>query len=345
MEKKISDLLAAQREISGKMVNASEEEMKSLQSAYDANKREIEMLNQAAVAERNAPKAEKKTLVSQIREAMKTNQRSITVTATHDHTVDNEMQGLLEPLYANSALSQLGVRWYTGAPKGDLQIPIMGAGTVGWASEIAQAAASGNTFTSKKLSPKRLTAYVDISKQFLLQDTIGAEAAVRRDIVNAINDKLEATIFGAAADADAPTGMFNNQTPTLTDTFDKVCELEATVENANVTGNMKYLLSPKAKSNLRAMAKSSKNTQLVYEGGTVDGVPAVVTSNVNPATAGAYIYGDFSNLAVASWGDIDITIDEYTQAVNGCVRLVVNAYFDAEILRPEAFAFGKTRTA
>ena len=35
--------------------------------------------------------------------------------------------------------------------------------------------------------------------------------------------------------------------------------------------------------------------------------------------------------------------DEYTQAINGCVRLVINAYFDAEVLRPEAFVFGKTR--
>ena len=77
------------------------------------------------------------------------------------------------------------------------------------------------------------------------------------------------------------------------------------------------------------------------EGGEVDGVEAITTSNIK--IDGAYVVGDFSNLAIASWGDIQIITDEVSQAVNGCVRLVINAYFDAAILRPEAFVFGKTR--
>ena len=115
----------------------------------------------------------------------------------------------------------------------------------------------------------------------------------------------------------------------------------AEVEEANYT-NVKYLLSTRSKADFRAMAKSTKNTQLVYEGGTIDGTPAIVTSNVG--IAGAYIYGDFSNLLVGSWGNIDITVDEYTQATKGCVRLVVNAYFDAKVARENAFAYARTRT-
>ena len=116
---------------------------------------------------------------------------------------------------------------------------------------------------------------------------------------------------------------------------------EAKIEDANVYGNIKYLLSTSAKADLRAMPKSAKNTQLVLEGGEVDGVEAITTSNIK--IDGAYVVGDFSNLAIASWGDIQIITDEVSQAVNGCVRLVINAYFDAAILRPEAFVFGKTR--
>lgn len=264
------------------------------------------------------------------------------VDGVHDNVIETEIQGILEPLYANSVLSKLGVKWYTGMPMGDISVPVMGKGNVGWAGEIAAASATSNSFTNKVLRPKRLTAYVDISKKLIAQDTIGVENAIRRDIVNALNDKLEATILGSAAgDATKPEGIFYGKTLAEGDTFAKICANEASVEEANVFGDMKYLLSTGAKADLRAMAKSSKNTQLVMEGGQIDGVPAITTSNVK--TAGAYIYGDFSNLAVASWGNIDITVDEYTQAVNGCVRLVVNAYFDAEVLRPEAFVFGKTR--
>ena len=279
-----------------------------------------------------------------------TEKRAITVAGVGANVVETEIQGILEPLYANSVLAKLGVRFYPGLPQGNISIPVMAKGSVAWAAETGAASASNNTFTNVVLTPKRLTAYVDISMQLLAQDTIGVEQAIRRDIVNALVDKLEATIFGSAAGSTTqPKGMFWDDTlttpavRTLQDATDfaKVCAIEAGVENNNVFGEMKYLLSTGAKADLRAMAKSTKNTQLVYEGGEVDGVPAITTSNI--ATAGAYIYGDFSQLAVASWGDIDIKVDEFTQAINGCVRLIINAFFDAKVLREIAFAYGKTR--
>lgn len=216
----------------------------------------------------------------------------------------------------------------------------MGKGNVGWAGEIAAASASQNTTSSIKLSPKRLTAYVDISKQLIYQDTIGVENAIRRDIVNALNDKLEATILGAnAGDTEKPAGLFYGATVVKNDTFAKVCAAEAGVEANNVYGEMKYLMAPSTKAFYRSLIKGTNATGMVFEHGEMDGVPAIVTSNI---AENKYVYGDFSNLAIGSWGDIEITIDEYTQAVNGCVRLVINAYFDAKVLRSEAFAFGKT---
>lgn len=307
-------------------------------------------------SKRNKTNKMRKSIVKEIRSAIAngtknfkinadTEKRAIQVTGAsgvHDEVVETEIQGILEPLYAKSVLAELGVKWYTGLPQGDIQVPVMGKGTVGWADEVAAASAGGNAFSAVLLQPKRLTAYVDISKQLLNQDTIGVENAIRRDIVNAINDKLEATIFSDdAGDATKPAGIFYDSSVFDASTFKAVVDLEAKVESNNVYGDMKYLLSTGAKADLRAMPKSTKNTQLVMEGGEIDGTPAVVTSNVEGA--GYYAYGNFENLAVASWGDIDITVDEYTQAVNGCVRLVVNAYFDAKKLRPEAFIFGKTR--
>lgn len=333
-KEQLSNLEAELREYDNKIKDLEQREIKT-----DKNNKSHNMKN---------------TLVKELRNALDNNVKTISINAStetravqvtgeggvHDQVVETEIQGILEPLYANSVLAKLGVKFYPGLPQGDIQIPIMGKGTVGWAGEVAAASASSNEFTTVLMQPKRLTAYVDISKQLIYQDTIGVEAAIRRDIVNALNDKLEATILGAAAGtATQPAGIFYNVSPTTTDTFAKICQLEATVENANVYGQMKYLLSTGAKAELRSMAKSSKNTQLVYEGGEVDGVPAITTSNV---ANNKFIYGDFSNLAVASWGNIDITIDEYTQAVNGCVRLVINAYFDAKVLRSAAFAFGQT---
>lgn len=336
-------------------VEELDEEMKSLEEDLQEEPKSEEP---EKTEEKNTRNTKMNTsLVKEIRSAMERNEKKILVnaetrtmtvnaaegaTAVHDHVIETEMQGILEPLYANSVLSQLGCRWYTGLPQGDVQVPIMGKGNVGWEKEIAAAQKSNNVFTSVKLSPKRLTAYCDISKQLLAQDTIGVENAIRRDIVNALNDKLEATLLGDQAIAEAPVGILNGKSLTTVTDYKGVCDLEAAVEEKNAVGEMKYLLSPKAKAYFRQLAKSQKHTQLVLEGGELDGTPVISTSNV---PANKFIYGNFGDVLIGSWGDIEITVDEFTQAVNGCVRLVINAYFDMKVAREDGLAFGTVATA
>ena len=333
-------------------IGAKKEELKALEAKLCEYEEELPK------DEEEDPKEEKNkrnkkmktTLIKELRKAIDNNQKSITINAetrtmqvtgegtVHDSVIETEIEGILEPLYANSVLAQLGVRFYSGLPKGDVQVPIMGKGQVGWAGEVAAANATGNTFTTKLLQPKRLTAYVDISKQLLAQDTIGVEAAIRRDIVNALNDKLEATIFGAVAgSATQPAGIFYNATEDTVGDYAALCAFEADLDDANINGQKKYLMGNTAKATFRSMIKGTNATGMVMEANQIDGTPMLNTSNV--ATK-KFVYGDFNYLAVGSWGDIDITIDQYTQAVNGCIRLVINAFFDAVVLRPEAFKFG-----
>ena len=349
------------------MTEDEEKEFNSLKEQIDNKKTELkELEDKLSEYERMCPKEEevkecekeeknqrnksmKKSLVKELRNAIDNNIKTITVNAetramqvtggggVHDSVVETEIDGILEPLYANSVLSQLGARWYTGLPKGDVQVPIMGKGNVGWEGEIAAAQATGNTFTTKKLSPKRLTAYVDISKQLLVQDTIGVEAAIRRDIVNALNDKLQATILGVEDKTDAkPAGIFYNVSETTINNYKDLCKFEAGLDDANINGEKKYLMGNTAKATFRSMVKGNNNTGMVLEANQMDGTPMINTSSV---ATNKFAYGDFNYLAIGSWGDLDITIDQYTQAVNGCVRLVINAFFDAIILRPEAFAY------
>ena len=166
-----------------------------------------------------------------------------------------------------------------------------------------------------------------------------AEQLIREDLVKAINSKLEATILGAGSGTTTePQGMFDAISATSVSAFSGICDLEADIEDANINGNCVYVMSNKAKAALRAMAKSSKSTQLVFENGEVDGTKAINTSHVQGKK---YLYGDFSNLAIGQWGAIDLTVDPYTLARSGQIRLVVNAYFDAKILRPTAFVAGE----
>ena len=264
---------------------------------------------------------------------------AITVTTEAEDVVATEIYDILEPLRAKNVLVAAGAKFITGLV-GDVQVPSMTAGNVTWEGEIASAKDGAQTFTAVKLSPKRLTAYVDISKQFLVQDSKSAEALIRQDIINAINSKLEATILGSAAGTTTqPAGIFNGVSKTTIASFKDVCNLEAKIEDANVIGECKYVMSNKAKAALRNMAKSAKSTELVMEGGAIDGTEVLNTSNVEEQNV---VYGDFSNLAIGQWGSIDLLVDPYTKAADGQVRLVVNAFFDAKVLRNGAFAYGTT---
>lgn len=338
IDEKKEELKKLQRELDEKLPKEDEEEDKEENQKRNLNKN----------ISTNTMK--KLSLVKEIRNAMAENKKSVIVNAetramtvqgeagVHDAVVETEIEGILEPLYANSVLAQLGARWYSGLPMGDVQIPIMSKSTVKWEGETDEADATGNAFTTVKLSPKRLSAYIDISKQLLAQDTIGVESAIRRDLVNALNDKLEATLFGnAQGTTEQPQGLFYNASETNVDDFAGLCQFEAAVEAENVYGNMKYVMNPAAKAAFRCMIKGTNNTGMVYDGGEMDGVPTFVTTNV---ASKKFIYGDFSNLVVGSWGNVEITIDPYTQATKGCVRLIINAYFDFKPARTVAFNFG-----
>ena len=266
-----------------------------------------------------------------------TEKRAVSVASEGVDVVATDLYDIIEPLRAKNVLLNAGAKFYTGLSN-NVQLPVMTGANVGWAGEVGEVA--GNTaFDNVQLTPKRLTAFVDISKMLLAQDSIGVENAIRKDLINAINSKIESTILGSGAKtAGSPAGMFNGKTPTKVTDFEGLVSLEALVEEKNVLGDIAYIASPSAKASFRNMMKGSKGTaQLAFIDSSLDGTPVYSTSNV---AAKQFIVGDFSNLAIGQFGGIDITVDPFSKASTGMVRLVINAYFDATMIRPEAFQFG-----
>lgn len=256
--------------------------------------------------------------------------RAVTQTVTkdgvHEELVETEFKGLLEPLYADSIISNLGITIYNGLPAGDFKVSAMNAGAAEWADETGIAAESKNSFGSIILKPKRISAQLSYSKQFLAQDTIGAEAALRRDIYNALVSKIQSTMLSAdAVGTNKPAGIFNGVTAKNITSYAELCDVEAAVDDSNAKGIRKYLMSNKAKAILRCMPKSSLTTELVLHGNDIDGTPVIASSDV-PTTQ--YAYGDFSDIVMGTWGDVDLIVDPYTLAAENSIRIVVNAFVD-----------------
>jgi len=73
---------------------------------------------------------------------------------------------------------------------GNVSIPVYSGSNVGWAGEVDAATDGAGKFSEVNLEPKRLTAFIDISKQFLIQDSVSAEEMLKNDIVRAISNEL-----------------------------------------------------------------------------------------------------------------------------------------------------------
>ena len=290
-------------------------------------------------------KMEKKfSLVKELRNAMETGKsvnlneiakRAYTVTDEGVDVVETDIYDILEPLRAKNVLVAAGAKFITNL-QGNVQVPVMSATQVGWKGEIAAADDGSGAFTSVTLSPKRLTGKFPVSLELLAQDTLGVENMIRQDIVNAINEKLEATILGAGAgDLNTPAGLFNGYADTnVIADFGDIADLEAKVEEKNVYGDCKYIVSPKAKAKLRSTIKGTAGVGMIMENGAIDGTEALATSNV---PAGKMLYGDFSNLVIGQWDSVILDVVRDTDSLaNGCVTIVCNAYFDAKVAREGA---------
>ena len=255
-----------------------------------------------------------------------------TVEGAGQEVVAEDKLNILEPLRASLVMTQAGATYMTGLV-GNVSIPVYSGSNVGWAGEIEAAKDGAGTFSEVTLSPKRITAFLDVSKQFLLQDSASAEALLRADIVRAIANKLEATILGDKdGSATQPKGLFYDVDDYYDISYESIVELVAYLEQQNVTGDIKFILSPLMKALLKTTKKDEGSGLFVMEDGEIDGLPVLSTS----ACMGLAI-GNWADYVIAQWGGIDLTIDPYSQATNGKVRLVVNAYFDAKPRREEAF--------
>lgn len=257
--------------------------------------------------------------------------------------VPEDKLGILEPLRARLVLVEAGATYMTGLI-GNIAIPTYTGTNVGWVGEIDEASDGAGQIGDVRLQPKRLTAYIDVSKQFLIQDSNSAEEMLKNDIVAAIANKLEATILGdGEGDDKKPAGLLNGvEADAAAPTFKDIVAMEAALESKNVMGDIKFIVSPSAKADLKTADKGTDTGRYLMEANEIDGYPVLCTS----AVAGkGVIMGNWSDLVIGQWGGIDLTVDPYTQAAKGMVRLVINAYFDAKPRREEAFAKKVLNTA
>lgn len=271
--------------------------------------------------------------------------RAIAATGNAVAAVEEDKFNILMPLRDSLVFTKAGANMLTGLV-GDISIPVMTGSTAAWKGENVTASDGGNGFTEITLAPKRLTTYLAVSKQLLIQNSEAVDAKLMEDLVFAIKGKLEATVLGTAQGTTTqPAGLFYGASygsVTGATSFAKAVALETAVNVGNAdVDKMFYLVNPSTLGVMKTTAKAANTAAFIADNGTINGYP-YIKSNALPtvSTGKGILFGDFSKLYVAQWGNLDITVDNVTGAKDGVINFIINSYWDVKPVYAASIAKG-----
>lgn len=275
------------------------------------------------------------------------------IVAASNTAVATDKFSIIEPLRGNLVTVAAGAQLMTGLV-GNVSMPSYSGSTAKWQDETGDSEDGAGTFSEVTMAPKRLTFYLDISKQFLNQDSVNAEQLLMNDLTKALSAKLEATIFGKHTSAtNTPDGFFTG-TPTYKVTgaadWAKVVSMETGVDAANAAnGSLAYILHPSLRGKMKTTAKATNQAIFLLDpDGKANGYNVFSTTHMASGLQTGtdeygILFGNWNDLIIGQWGALDITVDPYTQAAKGKIRIVVNSYWDVVKRRAASFAVGSLK--
>lgn len=275
-------------------------------------------------------------------------QRDAQTTTTAAGIVPDDFRAdqYIGPLRNALVMRSLGARVLTGL-RGDVVIPRYASGmTAGWVSENEALSQSGMKFGDPvTLKPRHVGALTELSRQLIQQSSPDINALVRDDMSAVMGAALDSALL-AGDGIKEPLGLLNVpgvQTALLpVPTWDGILRIIEKLDLVNVNGG-RWLSNNSVKRVLSATEKTTGTGVYLSDGATLAGYPLVSTNQV-PNTAGAtpagrLIFGDFSQLILGIWSEVDILVNPYAETAYSKGNVLVRAMMtcDQAVRHPEAF--------
>ncbi|MBK7082893.1 MAG: phage major capsid protein [Betaproteobacteria bacterium] len=264
----------------------------------------------------------------------------------------------VDALRAKLVASTLGMRILSGLTS-SIAIPRKStASTLGTLTEIGSASETAPAIAQVSLTPKRVGAYVEYSKQALLQSSMPIENMLRDDLIQGAAGLLESGIINGSGTAPQMTGLRNTTgmgtstggTAGAAPTWALMVGLETLCAAANAEPDTLagYLMNTQTRGKLKTVQRGT-NLNFVWENGSmpVNGYRVAVTNNVpsnltkgssTTVCSSALFSSDWSMAVLGLFGAPDVTVDPYSLAATGQVRITLNQFADFGVRQPGAFA-------
>jgi HK97 family phage major capsid protein len=264
----------------------------------------------------------------------------------------------VDALRNSMVMGSLGVRVLAGLSS-NLDLPRKAtASTIGSATEIGSASETNPVTAKVTLSPKRMTAYVEVSKQALIQSGMSLEAMIRDDLIVGAAVNIEDQVINGTGTAPQMTGLrYTSGIGTVAAatngaalTWDDLVDLEAACANANAEPDRYagYLINTKIRGKAKKVQKGT-NLPFVWDGGPqpLNGYRAAVSNNVksnitqgtSTTVCSTLMFGsDWSMGVIGLFGAPDVVVDPYTKSDTGQVKITLNQFADFGLRQPATFA-------
>lgn len=259
-------------------------------------------------------------------------ERRATDTATAGELVGTDHRGdqYIGPLRDSLLIRSMGLRVLSGL-RGNVSIPKHGTGlSAGWVLEGEALSESSMTFDSVTLTPHHVGGISEMSRQLLQQSDPSIERLVREDLSFAIAAEVDRAIV-AGDGVKEPLGIINRtgvQTAlALPADWADVLAMEQQLNALNITPTGWYT-TPGVMSTLRGTLKEAGLPGYVGEGGKIGDLPAHVSNAAPSATA---ILGDWSQIILGQWGDVEILVNPYAETAYRRGGVLVRAMMTVDV--------------
>lgn len=264
----------------------------------------------------------------------------------------------VDALRNSMVMGQLGVTVLAGL-SGNVDLPRKAtAGTLGMLTEIGSASETALASAKATLSPKRIGAYTEVSKQALIQSALALENLIRDDLVTGAAVLLENQCINGAGTGAEIKGLRNvtgigtvvGGTNGLAPAWSHIVDLESACANANAEPDRfsGYLVNTKTRGKLK-QTQFSTNLPFIWQNGPqpLNGYRAAVTNNVpsnltkgtSTTVCSSALFGsDWSMAVIGLFGAPDVTVDPYSKADTGQVKITLNQFADMQHRQPACVA-------
>lgn len=231
---------------------------------------------------------------------------------------DNLASSFVELLRNRTLVGQLGATMLSGLV-GNVTIPRQAsANSATWlANEASTITETNAAFGQIAMTPKHVGAYQEISRQLLMQSAPSVDMLVMNDLARVIAIAIDLAALEGSGASGQPTGI--SQTAgigSVTGTslaYAGVLEFQSDVAGGNALAeNCAYVTTPSVAALLAARQRFASTDTPLWEGNLLDGrmsgFRAVSTLQL---TAASMIFGDFSQVIIGDWGQLEIAMNPY----------------------------------